>query len=683
MNLAGSTRPEESGDPGDMIQFGKHKGKSFAEVFIREPNYVEWVLLQENVTGQLKAFQDFVRAQETRTKRPYASIWAGSQFDERGPTVRQSITPDKTTAPCTVHISATYFQDSLKPCLRIEGWCPKWREINSMPGLKMKQGSSREWLIDTQQSLSSRMSEISQNLIAWDLNVDDATKWLIDLMDRQTKQSTTLPSFPRYFQDFPEQASQLLPYQNEGIKFGISRSGRVLIGDEMGLGKSLQAIAISYEYFDEWPLLVVCPASIRFVWQEQLARWLPLNGLSAIQVITKATDTISSSSRIVIVGYPMISKPQFQTTPSGRPFSCVICDESHYLKSMQTARTKALMPILSKARRAILLSGTPALNRAEELYPQLSSLLPSCPSLGQFRERYCVKQIMRFGGKMVEKWGGCARKEELHSLLSICMLRRTKKEVMEQLPEKRRHRVTLEAVSSWDQEEAKKLRDLWMKEPEVQSEQGSSLLEMWRLTGQCKLPQAREYVRELLADCEDKMLIFAHHRIVLDGLEAELEESGTRYVRIDGSTSQEVRAANVGGFQDHTDCRVALLSITACAEGITLTAASLVVFCELYWVPGVLEQAEARAHRIGQKNSSVMVHFLVLPNSPDEVVFASLERKKRDTSVVLDGKQEGLKCSQTRVAKRDEMSSDSKLSILVDDQVIDVQDLEAMPSWMS
>ena len=95
---------------------------------------------------------------------------------------------------------------------------------------------------------------------------------------------------------------------------------------------------------------------------------------------------------------------------------------------------------------------------------------------------------------------------------------------------------------------------------------------------------------------------------------------------------------------------MAVLSITACAEGITLTAASIVVFCELYWVPGIMEQAESRAHRVGSK-STVFVHFLVLPSSPDVQVFQSIERKKRDTSAVLDGKGEDLRCERQDIAK--------------------------------
>jgi SNF2 family DNA or RNA helicase len=118
-------------------------------------------------------------------------------------------------------------------------------------------------------------------------------------------------------------------------------------------------------------------------------------------------------------------------------------------------------------------------------------------------------------------------------------------------------------------------------------------------------------------------------------------------MRLDGEVNQTVRAASVTRFQQDSKCKAALLSVTSCAEGITLTAASVVIFCELYWVPGLMEQAEARAHRVGQKDC-VMCMYLVMPDSPDEVIFKMLEKKKKDTSLILDGCESGLLASSSQ-----------------------------------
>merc|ERR1719492_697777 len=120
-------------------------------------------------------------------------------------------------------------------------------------------------------------------------------------------------------------------------------------------------------------------------------------------------------------------------------------------------------------------------------------------------------------------------------------------------------------------------------------------------------------------------------------LDKQLSKEGLCHMRIDGRTPGAKRAGLVKKFQEEPSCRIVLLSIAACGEGLTLTAAGLVIFAELYWVPGAMEQAEARAHRIGSTHSKVIVEFLVVPNSPDERIFSCLERKTKDTSCVLDG----------------------------------------------
>ena len=113
-----------------------------------------------------------------------------------------------------------------------------------------------------------------------------------------------------------------------------------------------------------------------------------------------------------------------------------------------------------------------------------------------------------------------------------------------------------------------------------------------------------EYVSDLL-ECGAKFLVFAHHLPVLNGVEECVKAKKAKYIRIDGGTPSSERQRLVSVFQQQADVRVAVLSITAAGTGLTLTAAHTVVFAELHWTPGVLLQAEDRAHRIGQNCSSV------------------------------------------------------------------------------
>jgi len=221
------------------------------------------------------------------------------------------------------------------------------------------------------------------------------------------------------------------------------------------------------------------------------------------------------------------------------------------------------------------------------------------------------------------------------------MIRRQKKEVLSQLPAKRRQRVPLDV-------EGRLLRDIQSDATDLGSSSGDSpaAANVFLQIAKAKLKAVKEYVAEVLERVDDKIIIFAHHKLMLDEiadvLGKHLSKIGNSYVRIDGGTPPAKRPDYVKQFQDDPNCRIALLSITACGEGLTMTAASMVIFAELYWVPGAVEQAEARAHRLGSTHSKIVVEFLVVPNSPDEQIYNLLERKKQDTSHVLDGMPESM-----------------------------------------
>merc|ERR1719203_1158268 len=167
--------------------------------------------------------------------------------------------------------------------------------------------------------------------------------------------------------------------------------------------------------------------------------------------------------------------------------------------------------------------------------------------------------------------------------------------------------------------------------------------QLFRRTAEAKIGAVVEYVEHLL-QLRMKFLLFGHHRATLDVLEGRLNELGVESVRIDGMTSPAQRPARVARFQEEEHVRVALLSITAAGQGLTLTAAQTVVFAELYWVPGQMQQAEDRAHRIGQRDS-VVVQYLVAAGTLDDVVFRSLEKKTKRTGMILSGQEGSLAAS--------------------------------------
>jgi SNF2 family DNA or RNA helicase len=531
------------------------------------------------------------------------------------------------------------------------------------------------------------------------VKVEEVPLWVlsaIEATETRDSQSQDIlsqdPSELKYVSDmskYPlgglDRVDQILPYQLEGAHFGLLRGGRCLIADEMGLGKTLQAIMIAYQYISEWPLLVVCPSSIRFVWKEQLSRWLGglIDPTKDVQVITKGKEIPRKDAKIVIVPYILLEPNEHlrQRSIDKAAYKVVICDESHYMKDPSSKRSKAVQKMLKAAKRMVLLSGTPSMNNAEEMYAQIVHLLPLAkkPTLTEFRERFCVKSEFQVRGFPIVKYGGARNKEELNALLvKAVMIRRMKADVLSQLPDKIRHRIDLDVENSVFAKKVQQMTQGWLARStgsappapiqSLSSEYGIETMELWRLTGQAKLAALKDYLTDLLeAGDTPKLILFAHHKFVMKGLEDLLVKSlpAGGYMKIDGEVAHTQRAEYVKRFQNDPTCRVALLSITSCSEGITLTAANIVVFCEMYWVPGLIEQAEARAHRVGQKDC-VLCYYLVMPNSPDEVIFNMLERKKKDTSKILDGTETGLISANPPPAKPVPVNVDDDLASIID-----------------
>uniref|UniRef100_A0A8C3M2W6 SWI/SNF-related matrix-associated actin-dependent regulator of chromatin subfamily A-like protein 1 n=1 Tax=Chrysolophus pictus TaxID=9089 RepID=A0A8C3M2W6_CHRPC len=416
--------------------------------------------------------------------------------------------------------------------------------------------------------------------------------------------------------------TSLMPFQKEGVNFAVLNNGRLLLADDMGLGKTVQAICIAAYYRKEWPLLVVTPSSVRFTWAEAFHRWLPSLRPGSTNVIVTGKDSLTASL-INIISFDLLSKMDKQLKST---FQVVIIDESHYLKNMKTARCRAAMPLLKAARRVILLSGTPAMSRPAELYTQIAAVQPDFfPQFHTFGLRYCDAKKMPWGWD----YSGSSNLAELKILLEeSIMIRRLKSDVLSQLPAKQRKMVVVapEGINAKTKAmlaaEAKKMA----KGYESKQQEKEALLLFYNRTAEAKIHSVIEYILELLESGKDKFLVFAHHKVVLDAIVEELEKKHFDYIRIDGSTPSAERQSLCQKFQFSEKQAVAVLSLTAANMGLTLSAADLVVFAELFWNPGVLIQAEDRAHRIGQ-TSSVNVHYLVARGTADDFLWPMIQEK--------------------------------------------------------
>ncbi|TNN03096.1 hypothetical protein fugu_000125 [Takifugu bimaculatus] len=421
----------------------------------------------------------------------------------------------------------------------------------------------------------------------------------------------------------PTLTCSLMPFQREGVNFAVSKQGRLLLADDMGLGKTVQAICIAAYYRSEWPLLVVAPSSVRFTWAEAFRRWLPSLSDDSINVVVKAKDSLQSGL-VNIISYDLLSRIEKQH--SGSRFSVLIMDESHFLKNMKTARCKAALPLLKAAKRVILLSGTPAMSRPSELYTQILAVRPLLfPRFHEFGLRYCDAKQSTWGWD----YSGSSNLGELKLLLEeSLMLRRLKSDVLAQLPAKQRKVVTVttDSINSRIKAALSAAAKQLSKGHRNKKEEKEALLVFYNHTAEAKLQAIMEYITDMLEGGREKFLVFAHHKLVLDHITAELEKKNASYIRIDGSTPSAERQQLCEKFQFSTNSCVAVLSITAANMGLTLHSADLVIFAELFWNPGVLIQAEDRVHRIGQTNN-VNVHYLVAKGSADDHLWPLIQEK--------------------------------------------------------
>lgn len=403
----------------------------------------------------------------------------------------------------------------------------------------------------------------------------------------------------------------LYEYQKAGVDF-LRHSPNVLLADDMGLGKTCQTIALINATPEIRRVLVVCPAGVKYVWEREFARW---NTRSEIQSAIMGVGDAEAS--LLIVNYDQLRK--FHAKLSAGAFDLIVLDEAHYCKNLSAQRTKLARILAANAKRKVLLTGTPLLNRPAELWPLLNML--DAQAWGKFfpyAQRYCDAYRGSFGWDFT----GASNLDELNDRLrtSGIMLRRTKDQVLTQLPKISRQIVPIAPTGSLDaleemEERITELTQGKFHDVEIPFEELSAIR---RETGTLKLPEALKFVLESAEDAPGKIVVFAHH---LDVCEALANALGPSSVLVTGKTPQKQRTKLIDAFQNDANIRFFVGSIHAMGLGITLTAGTRAIFVEQDWTPAILEQAEARLHRIGQ-TSNVLSQYLVIRNTIDEKIMS-------------------------------------------------------------
>ena len=447
----------------------------------------------------------------------------------------------------------------------------------------------------------------------------------------------------------------LFPYQKAGIEY-VCQNRAVLIGDEMGLGKTVQAIAV-INVEKPKTVLIVCPATLKINWQKELNRWL--TDPYRIHVL-RSGEAFPVLPEIVIMNYDIAAK--YADEIRAVSWDLLICDEAHYMKNPKAQRTKALLGEGKKvnplvAGKKIFLTGTPITNRPVELWPLVNYLFPSqFSNFFSFAKRYCEAHQNGYGWD----FSGATNLEELQQVLRASgMIRRMKAQVLTELPAKIRQVISLpsDSVSRLVKQEnehgdalerrvkaikaeAKRSKASGDKEAyaaavgqlrQAYSVAFEEMAGIRRELAQAKIPFVIEHITDIV-ESNGKVVIMAHHRDVVDALQNHF---GLAAVKLYGGMSDVEKENSVTRFQNDPTCKIFVGSIRAAGVGITLTAASKVVFAELDWTPANMMQAEDRCHRIGQ-TESVLVQHLVFDGSLDARMAEILVEKMEVIGAALD-----------------------------------------------
>jgi SWI/SNF-related matrix-associated actin-dependent regulator of chromatin subfamily A-like protein 1 len=452
------------------------------------------------------------------------------------------------------------------------------------------------------------------------------------------------------------QTDPLFPYQTDGVNFLAARQGALLL-DEQGLGKTVQAIRAA-DAIGALRIVVACPASVKENWRREFAKFS--RNARRVDVVYGRDHAFDPLADTMVVNYDLLTSKRILANLRRIAPDLVILDEAHMLKNAKAKRTiAALGPScagragLIEGARVFALTATPIPNHPGELWPLLRAVAPQAILMrdgrtimpeGVFVSTYCQMRETRFGAKVV----GGKNLDDLRQRISAIAIRRRKTDVLPQLPA---FRAELTMLSSADA--AAKLRRAVATDPDasmlahalqaarddesvaralVKSAPAMSTLR--RLTGTLKAPLVAE-----LASCDldggmDKLVIFALHTDVIRTLRDALDAKGYRPVVIDGSTAHAARQNAIDSFQNDPATRVFIGQIAAAGTGITLTAASNLIFAEMSWVPAENAQAAMRVHRIGQQNS-VLVRLATLPGTVDEAVAQTLRRKMKSINELL------------------------------------------------
>ena len=463
----------------------------------------------------------------------------------------------------------------------------------------------------------------------------------IDQLQKKIKQSMAQqPEIPKTLK------AELRDYQTDGYQWIARMTGwgaGVCLADDMGLGKTVQTIAFMLHTASQGPALVATPASVVLNWQRELQRFAPSLHVEVFNTTTdrKALVEQAAAGDVILTTYGLFVTED--EVLCGKQWNTVCLDEAHVIKNRQTKTSAVVMKL--QATHRIILTGTPVQNHLGELWNLFQFANPGLlGSHEQFRQKYIVP---------IEQQDNKKRSRQLKRIVSPFMLRRTKQEVIEELPDKTEINIPIElsddelAVYEVIRRRAKQLLE------DERSSSGVSvntLAEITRLRqaacsaelveknwkGECSKLTALSDLLQEIVDGGNAVLVFSQFTSFLAMVRQQLDKQKQPYLYLDGSVPVRQRDQLVQQFQ-HGDCPVFLISLKAGGLGLNLTGANYVIHLDPWWNPAIEQQATDRAYRIGQRQN-VTVYHLISQHTIEEKILRLHQTKRNlaDAMAMID-----------------------------------------------
>ena len=495
----------------------------------------------------------------------------------------------------------------------------------------------KDGMITLQSYRSLYLEKCLKNLNNVEINKDESYKTMIDGL--QTNQKNVEIPIPKNLN------ADLRTYQKIGyqwLKTLDKYEFGGILADDMGLGKTIQVLAVILDYVNKegkMPSLVVCPSSLTLNWLGEANKFAP--SLKVCVISGNAIERAKKIAKIpqydlVITSYDSLKRDIDVYEEKAFNFRYMIADEAQYVKNNNTQNAKAIKKILTKTRFA--LTGTPIENSLSELWSIFDFIMPGYLfKYRKFKETFETPIVK-------EESEACL--ERLKKMIEPFVLRRIKKEVLTELPDK-----TISVLYNEMQEEQQKVYLAYLakarkeindeiKANGFESSQIKILALLMRLRQICchpklflqnyegessKLTQCIELIKNTV-ESGHKILLFSGYTSMFEMIEKELKNNKISYLKLTGQTKVSDRIDLVDKFNEDESIKVFLISLKAGGTGLNLTGADVVIHYDPWWNLSAENQATDRTYRIGQKNN-VQVYKLITKNSIEEKIY-ELQQKK-------------------------------------------------------